>query len=338
MATLHKEYNAFLKKVRLTNNRKKKLKKSRRKLRRTIRDWFSENKPKRLQPKFGSQGSFTMNTIINPIPIPVENEDKKLVKYDLDDGIYFIEKPNEDNREKIDTWHDWVYKAVNNHTTEETIRKKTCVRVVFVDGHHIDLPIYYQISENGTPELAHRSKSWIESDPKKFTEWYNEQAEGKPQITRIVQYIKAWKNFREQKNTNLKLPSGFAFTILVVNNYYADNKDDVAFRETVRAIHTKLSNNFECRRPTTPKNEDIFSDFSETKKSNTLETLKNLLKDCDRADEEDNFKTASEFLRDNQFGGRFPKGDDISEREKKRQISESLEKERIKPKPYADER
>lgn len=334
MATLHKEYNKFIKIIRLTDNRKKSLKKSRKQLRKTIRNWFAEKKSDKLQPKFYSQGSFMMNTIINPIPVD------ELVKYDLDDGIYFIEKPNEDNRENIDTWHNWVYESVNNHTKKETIRKKSCVRVIFADGHHIDLPIYYQLDQDGTPELAHRKESWKDSDPKKFTEWFNEKAAGNAQLTCMVQYIKAWKNFKENKNTHLKLPSGFALTILVVNNYVEDDNDDVAFRETIRAMYNELSKigGFQCLRPTTPEGENIFADYYITAETNFLNALKNLLEDCDRANEEKNFKTASEYLRDNQFGDRFPKGEDIDEDEKARNLAKSLSSDKIKPKPYADER
>jgi hypothetical protein len=341
MATLHKEYNQFKKEILLEDKEKKGLKKSRKALRETIRNWFLDNKSDKLQPKFHSQGSFMMNTIINPIPVPSQEEkDKKLYKYDLDDGIYFIENANENNKENISTWHNWVYEAVNNHTKKETKRKQACVRVIFAYGHHIDLPIYYQLNENGTPELAHRSKDWIDSDPKKFTEWFNNKVEGKSQITRLVQYAKAWKDFRQVKNTNLKLPSGFALTILIVNNYVKNDNDDAAFRETMRTILKELckEGSFQCLRPTTPKGDDVFLDYSETRKSNFLNTLESLIIDCDRARDQQNFKKASEYLLNYQFGPRFPKGENIDESEKKKSMDKSLNSEKVKPKPYADER
>ena len=230
MAILHKEYNTFYNKIKLTDNRKDDLLGSRNTLREKIKNWFKENKPDKLQPKFKGQGSFNMDTTANPI---VEKKDgKELRKYDLDDGVYFYEKENEDNKEEISTWHNWVYEAVKDHTETDPIRKNTCVRVLFSDGHHVDLPIYYK--DGDTPELAHRSKGWKESDPVLFTEWF--QNNSSKQKKRLVRYIKAWKDFRQNKNTHLKLPSGFALTILIINNYVKDDNDDTAFRETIRVM------------------------------------------------------------------------------------------------------
>jgi hypothetical protein len=172
MAVLHKEFIGYNKELKLTDARKRSLRKSRKKLREKIRKWFKENKPKELQPKFNGQGSFKMNVVTNPIPV-YDSKGNVLLKYDLDDGIYFIEKEGEDNRKAISTWHDWIYQAVEDHTNQSPIKKNTCVRVVFADGHHIDLPIYYK--KDDTIELAHKSEGWIESDPKEFFKWFNDK-------------------------------------------------------------------------------------------------------------------------------------------------------------------
>jgi len=204
MARLHKEFTQFNKELKLTVARKEGLKNSRKEIKRKIRTWFVENNPDELQPRFAGQGSFEMNTIINPIP---EYEDGvPLRRYDLDYGIYFIENEGEDNKRTIDTWHNWIYEAVEDHTDQAPIRKNTCVRVIFADGHHIDLPIYYKKDE--TISLAHKTKGWIESDPKEFYEWFN--FEKNAQIERIVRYLKAWKNYRETKNSSLNVYSGDA--------------------------------------------------------------------------------------------------------------------------------
>jgi len=331
MAILHKEYNNFNSEVKLTPARKESLKTSKKSIRKRIQKWFSDNKPDELQPKFAGQGSFEMNTTVNPIPV-VDNDGNRLLKYDLDYGVYFIEKKGENNKRSIQTWHDWVFDAVDDHTNKDSIDKNTCVRVIFVDGHHIDLPIYYKKDE--VIELAHKSKDWIVSDPKEFYEWFNDKKTS--QLERIVRYLKAWKNYRELNNTNLKLPSGFEMTILATNNYVADDNDDVAFRETVRKINTELNkpNGFKCLRPTTPKNEDVFGGYSDTRKNNFLSTLKSLLDDCDKAKDTKNFKKASEYLRNNQFGTRFPLGEDKDEEQKSNELKRSIEKSMIIPKPY----
>jgi hypothetical protein len=335
MATLHNEYSnkisGFNGKIRLTNSRKEDLKSSRKSIRKKIRNWFAKNKPNELQPKFSGQGSFEMNTIINPIPV-YDEDGKKLLKYDLDYGVYFIEEDGEDNRKSINTWHDWIYKSVEDHTDTLPLKKNTCVRVLYADGHHIDLPIYYK--DDGIIELAHKGKGWIESDPKEFYEWFNDKTKENQQLRRIVRYLKAWKNYRENNNSSLKLPSGFALTILATNNFVSDDNDDTALRETVREIKNALDIKFECRRPTTPINEDVFDNYSDTRKNNFLDTLKSLLSDCDRAKNEKNFKKASEFLRYNQFGDRFPLGKDESEDQKSSRLAASVGSTGIIHRPY----
>lgn len=333
MAVLNKEYNKFDKEIKLNSNRKVSLSKSRRELRKKIKAWFKENKPDEIKPQFNSQGSFQMNTTINPI-IEYDSDGNILRKYDLDDGVYFIKKNDDDVKRSIETWHDWVYKSTENHTSRDSIKKTTCVRVVFADGHHIDLPIYYK--EDGEIELAHKAKRWIHSDPKAFYEWFNEKKKTRPRLEAIVRCLKAWKNFREQKNTNLKLPSGFELTILATNNYVdADNLDE-SFRETVKAIDETLNayGGFQCIRPTAPKGENVFETYSPTRKTNFLSVLSSLKEDCIKASEENNYKKASEILRDKQFGTRFPIGEDKDEETKNKALKHALSTSLIKPKPY----
>lgn len=333
MAVLHKEYINFDKEIKLNSSRKESLTTSRKDIKKKIRKWFKDNRPDEIQPKFHGQGSYEMNTTINPIVI-YDEDGNPIRKYDLDYGVYFIEKDGEDKKQAIQTWHNWVYDSVEDHTDQKPIKKTTCIRVVFSDGRHIDLPIYYK--KDGVIELAHKSKDWIESDPKEFYEWFNNKKQQKYRLEAIVRCLKAWKNFREENNSSLKLPSGFELTILATENYYdADNLDE-AFRETVRKIYNTLSEEggFKCIRPTTPKGEDVFESYSETRKSNFLTTLKSLLDDCDKAKEESNFKTASEILRKNQFGTRFPLGEDKEEEAKSKSLAGSLSSAFIKPKPY----
>ena len=331
MAVLHKEFIKYNKELKLTSSRSDSLKSSRKELRKKIRNWFKENKSDELQPKFGGQGSFMMGTTINPIP-EYDDDGNKILKYDLDDGVYFIEKEDEDNKKSINTWHNWIFDSVKGHTSKDSTRKTTCVRVNYADGHHIDLPIYYKKDDD--IQLAHKSKDWIDSDPKEFYQWFN--SEKNAQKERFIRYFKGWKNYREINNSGLKLPSGFEFTILVVKHYVADDNDDKAFRETVRKMYNELNkvDGFKCIRPTTPEGENVFENYSETRKNNFLNTLSSLLKDLDRANDEKNFMKASEILRDNQFGDRFPLGEDKDEKGKNNELSAGIIGSQIKPKPY----
>jgi len=328
MAVLHKEYHKFNKTIRLDDSKKESLIKSRNAVRKAIKSWFKNNKPDEIQPKFHSQGSMEMNTTINPIP-ETDGDGNELLKYDLDDGVYFIGE--EDQRKGIETWHNWIFDAVDNHTNQPSIRKATCVRVVFADGHHIDLPIYFM--EDESPELAHKIKRWLESDPKAFYKWFNDAATKNPQLRKNIRFLKAWKNYRETQNTNLKLPSGFELTILATNNLVVDDNDDVAFLKTIKAIKASLDEKFECIRPTTPEGEDVFADYSDTRKSDFLTRLDNLISACEKASAETNTKAACEYLR-KQFGDRFPLGKDEDERDTSSSLSAGLSAAVITPKPY----
>ncbi len=332
MARLHKEYNQFNGKLVLTKKRKESLLGSRDSLRTKIENYFKEEKSDELQPTFEMQGSFEMNTVVNPI-IEYDDDENAIRKYDLDDGVCFIEIEGEDNRKEISTWHDLVYNAVNDHTGNESIRKATCVRVVFSDGHNVDLPIRY--INDGDSELAHRSEGWIISEPKEFSDWFNAKANKKIQIRRLVRYAKGWKNYRQLTNNNLKFPSGFEMAILITENYQEDDFDDNSFRLTMSAVLEKLNDKFECKRPTTPTDDDLFESYSEIRRNDFLNELEKLVDACNKADEEDNFKTASEYLRSNIFGERFPLGKDESSKQKSSRKS-SLIGVPLAPKPYAE--
>ena len=145
---LIQEFNSTIK---LSNSKKESLKTSRKDLRKKIRTDFNKNRPDEIQPKFMGQGSFETDTSINPIPrrVEIDGEEKSLYKYDLDDGVYFI--GDEDDRNSIYTYHNWIYEAVYGHTAQKPIDKNTCVRVIFSDGHNIDLPIYYK--KETTPQI-----------------------------------------------------------------------------------------------------------------------------------------------------------------------------------------
>ena len=94
-----------------------------------------------------------METLLNPI-----KDDDGLAVYDLDDGVYFIGDVKE--RMSVSTYHNRVVSAVDGHTQTPPENKSTCVRVHYADGHHIDLPIYFQ-EPNNSPRLAHLSKGWM---------------------------------------------------------------------------------------------------------------------------------------------------------------------------------
>lgn len=264
MANCHNFFFDFNSAVALRSSHKKTLRKSRNAVRDKIRKYF-KGKQNGFYPKFHGQGSFMMNTIIKPLD----------GEFDIDDGIYF--KVEVEPNQSIGTFHHWICEAVNGHTKQEPIDKQTCVRLVYAGEYHLDLPIYY-IIEGQTPRLAHKSKGWIESDPREFIKWFNEKTDDNGQLKRIIRYLKAWSDYRKGD-----LPSGLIFSILAVNNITYHKYDDVAFYKTLVSIKRSLEKNFACYRPSTPAYENLLKNYSKTKRDYLLTQLDSFIQSAEQA-------------------------------------------------------
>lgn len=291
MANLNSLFLEFNNKIKLSSSKKEDLRTGRDALRKDIKDWFAEKN--KIQPKFYGQGSFSMNTTLNPLS---GNE------YDLDDGVY-LQGYSDD---EIDNWpsatavHSWIKSATDEQTSKESSDKNTCVRVNYAADYHIDLPIY--IEKDDIYYLAHKADGWTPSDPKEFTEWFvNNVKDNDEQLRRLVRYLKSWKDY---KGISLK---SIEITILIADNFdFFENRDDKSLNSTISNIIETLEDDFKCIKPSSPYN-DLFEDTSETKKSNIISALKTLRKKIELAISETDEKKASEIIRD-QFGTRFPLG------------------------------
>ncbi len=62
------------------------------------------------------------------------------------------------------------------------------------------------------------------------------------------------------------MPSGLAMTILSMNNYQTNDRDDVALKLTLIEIEKTLNKKFECMFPATP-HDTIFSEYDQTRKT-----------------------------------------------------------------------
>ena len=302
MADLNKLFVEFNDKITLSSSKKENLRTGRDALRKKIKDKFSEKG--RNKPKFCGQGSYMMKTTTNPID----------GEYDLDDGVYVQGYSDKE----IDEWpststiHSWIKDAVDGHTSTPPVDKNTCVRVIYVNDYHIDLPAY--IVKDDIAYLAHKKDGWVVSDPKAFTDWFIGKVTDKgEQLRSLVKYLKAWK---EYKDIDLK---GIAVTILVGENYYSyDNRDDLSLLGTLTNIIETLEEDFKCVKPVAP-NEDIFDGYSETKKNSILSGLKNLRDSLQKAIDKEDEKEASDIMR-KYFGDRFPQGKSSSKENKSQYV------------------
>ena len=298
---MQKLFSEFDLRIRLNDSKRQKLKTNRNALRDKIENFFKEKGW--TAPIFHSQGSFPLKTNLNPIKTETADGDVK-EKYDLDDGVYFMCVPYE--RKDPSTYHDRIKKAVNGHA-ENIIDKNTCVRVVYADGHHIDLPSYWLEKDGNVPQLAHKSIGYVESDPIAFKKWVDEKfstANSNGQLRRLIRYLKAWKNYRQDKSSSLKLPSGFILTILACQCFSRNESDNIALENTVTAIIHRLNERFTCYRPTIPQEDELLSDYS---KDIVLNEFVNFFEEAEKARNSSCEKMASQHWR-KVFGDRFPLG------------------------------
>jgi hypothetical protein len=191
--------------------------------------------PKRHVP----QGSYAMFTI---------NQEADGA-YDIDDGVVFdaddLIGPNGADLSSLD-----ARKVVLAAVTEEAFTtppeiKPNCVRVHYAEGHHVDIPVYRERSDqSGTTYLELAGSSWRHSDPEAVTDWFNsaviekspDETNGR-QMRRVVRLLKKFSKSRSTWN----MPSGFVLSVLVDECYsLAVCRDDESFVETIRRVHDRL--------------------------------------------------------------------------------------------------
>lgn len=299
MANNHEQFMAFNDAIKVTETQKSKLQSNRDAIRDRIRKYYRENYPGDIQPKFSMQGSYAMSTILNPI-----KDTDGSGAYDLDDGVYFLSDDDND-RLNIEEYHDRIFSAIKGHTPTGEEDRDPCVSVLYADGHHVDLPIYFMNEANDDhPQLAHKKDGWTNTDPKEFYKWFNGRDEH-PQLRRLVRYLKAWCEYIHFEKGK-KMPSGCILTMLAVKHFVADNREDVAMKNILTAIYDDLSadNGFHCYRPTYPVGEDLFKKYSETRKKQFLAELKSFKEDAERAINGTNQYDACRKWQ-NHFGERF---------------------------------
>jgi hypothetical protein len=292
MANTHSQFMTFLDAIKLKEASKDSLRTSRDANRTRIKTHFKETL-KRPVPTFCGQGSYTMNTGVEPL----SGED-----YDIDDGVYIQDLGTDMSTwPTADTVHGWIVDAVKGSTSETPKNKARCVRVRYQADYHVDLPIY-AMDANDQPRLFEIGKSTPPiSDPKKLREWWKNAVSGKPQLRRIVRYLKAWRDY---KNAISSTASGLALTILAVNHYVEDEQDDIAFQKTVEAIYNHLNSGFSVAKPVEPY--DVLSErWSSAQRSGLISQLKTLKDKGQEAIDKEKLSDATKLWR-KQLGERFP--------------------------------
>lgn len=187
------------------------------------------------------QGSYAMRTMIQRL----DND------YDIDDGAIFHrdelkgpkgadKKPHDARQMVCDALQD------DKFNTPPEVRDK-CVRILYNEGYHIDVPVYRQWTddENETHLELSASSAWRESDPRDITSWFkntvrDKSPETKPpyQLNKIVCLLKKWASSRPSWN----MPSGLIFSVLADEEYQRkEDRDDEAFIDVLKKIKQRLN-------------------------------------------------------------------------------------------------
>ena len=222
-----KDFKRFNRRIEISPDKVEKLRRAHYTIRNKVTSYL-QNNTKLPIPKFFIQGSYKTKTLI----------ENTTLKSDVDLGIFFPSKPGI----YADAIQNHIKRALQGHTRYGVTIKTPCVRLNYVSDFHIDIPIYFE-DINGKTFFGARGYEWEESDPKGFIEWFKNQTQTKPQLHRIIKYLKAWLENVKQK-TGRKLPSGLAITLWAIEYYQKDRRDDVAFIQTSLSILEYLNNNY----------------------------------------------------------------------------------------------
>lgn len=305
--SLHDCFIDFNSKITISDSKKESILKSRNAIRDVIRNYF-KNELKLNQPKFRIQGSFSINTALQPIE---ENE------VDIDDGLY-LQYVDADDKTLWPTpkeIHKIIMQALENQTKDGCEDKSSCVRVIYRNDYHVDIPIY--IMKDSHALLADKkTNEWQLSDSKDFRDWFFKNRQNE-QTTRIVKYLKAWRDYKEIKMASIEL------TILAVIHHIKDDNDAVAVQKTVESIYTELNSSRCIMKPVAPK-ENLWEDKTDI--DTVLKKIKQLKDDLESAVTNSSEHRASLILRE-QFGDRFPLIEDADD-------SNSLRNYNTGPKPW----
>ncbi len=221
-----------------------------------LKDGLEKNKNQ--QPfMYCKQGSYAMLTMVQH----AEN------KYDIDDGAYF-QKDDLVGAKGADMSALDARKLVRDAVDDGSFSKlpevlKNCVRISYVAGYHVDMPVYRRRIEkdlfgNDKEIFELASSEWKRSDARLVTDWFNEENQKQSpddtngrQLRRICRFMKKFSQSRSSWED--QIASGFAITKLVTECYLADAvREVVALRNTMTRIRDRLNAGLVVKHPTTP--------------------------------------------------------------------------------------
>ena len=104
------------------------------------------------------------------------------------------------------------------------------------------------------------------------------------------------------------MPNGLIMTVLASNKINYNDRDDIALRDTLKEIKSTLEASWSCIMPTTPKDE-LLESFTGDKEY-FFEAIDSLIKDADKAIDEETNQLKASKLWQMHLGAYFPDGED----------------------------
>lgn len=318
MADLNKQFQVYKSNISVSDSKETSLRTSRDNIRETIKDYFSEELSI-AKPKFWQQGSFSFRTMIKPMEEEI----------DVDDGVYLQHLPmNKSEWPKTNEIRQLLLDAVKNITYSMPEDKSNCVRVIYKNDYHIDLPIYAESNEVYYLSTYSKIEGWMPSDPKAFKDWfYNRKKILGTQLQPCIKYLKAWGDFVSCDLT------GIMYTILSAEHLYAkEDRDDICLVKTVENIVNHLTLIRSIKRPVTPF-ENLIEGWSKSKLDRVISQLEKLKDKGNNALNESNDEKANEIWQ-SLLGDRFPNHASVDEQFTKSNAPNVILVKESAPKPW----
>ena len=215
------------------------------------------------QPKMTcTQGSYAMHTMVQDADCD----------YDIDDGIYFAEEDLVNEFGAALTPQQAKERVCAALSRDKRFASPAqvfpkCVRQVYNEGYHIDMPVYRIRKEDdgkgGTREVYELAGdgTWDVSDARATTRWFKDEVsrlnslkDGQGnQMRRVVRLTKGFA--RSRTDWKDQTTSGIVITKLVIDHFVpSDSRDDVALLDTWQAIRTQLRTSTQVAHPVNATN------------------------------------------------------------------------------------
>ena len=292
-----------------------------------------------IAPRFITQGSYAYDTLNAPARAPQQADLDDGVYVPLS----FCEdtgSPRAVSRLLLSVVEETLRDLANQRRWEIDTSNDNCTRLIVAADKHIDVPIYsipdrefdaialrkhalardsgsfndYFLSEKLDDDwsvmpprvrLAHKTKGWLDSDPRPIKEWVDRQVARKSeQLRRLMRYLKAWRDHQQWSDSDPKSILLMALTDAALDRKIED-RDDLSLLKVCAAVPSLVASGRVEIPPLPGENllSRLISDGLKEEFVANIRKLHDVLQRCTQG--QHSREETCRLLRD-QFGTRFP--------------------------------